>query len=35
MKILLDGCLPRKLAAALPEHDVTTVAEMGWSGLTH
>lgn len=25
MKILLDECLPRKLAAALPEHDVTDV----------
>ena len=32
MNILLDECLPRKPAAALPEHDVTTVAEMGWSG---
>ena len=32
MNILLDECLPRKPAAALPEHDVMTVAEMGWSG---
>jgi len=32
MKILLDECLPRKFASALHGHNVTTVADMGWSG---
>lgn len=32
MKILIDECLPRKLKLALPEHDVETVPEAGWSG---
>ncbi len=32
MQILIDECLPRKLKRELPEHDVQTVAEMGWSG---
>ena len=32
MRILIDECLPRKLKKQLPEHDVHTVAEMGWSG---
>lgn len=33
MRILLDECLPRRLKHALPEHEVRTVGEMGWSGL--
>jgi predicted nuclease of predicted toxin-antitoxin system len=33
MRILLDECLPRRLKHELPEHEVRTVAEMGWSGL--
>jgi len=32
MKILLDECLPRQLRHDLPDHDVTTVATMGWVG---
>lgn len=33
MHVLLDECLPgRKLKRAFPDHDVRTVAEMGWSG---
>ena len=31
MRVLLDECLPgRKLKLAFPDHDVYTVAEMGW-----
>jgi hypothetical protein len=33
MRILIDECLPRKLKHELPEHDVSTVAEMGWAGV--
>ena len=33
MKILLDECLPRKVKRLLPDYDVSTVIEMGWSGL--
>lgn len=33
MKVLLDECLPRKLAAALEEHTVYTVAQAGFRGL--
>lgn len=32
MRILLDECLPRRLRLELPDHEVRTVAEMGWSG---
>ena len=32
MRILLDESLPRPLARLLPEHDVRTVAAMGWGG---
>ncbi len=32
MKVLLDECLPRQLRHDLPDHDVTTVAAMGWAG---
>lgn len=32
MRILLDESLPRRLARLLPEHDVRTVAAMGWAG---
>lgn len=31
-KVLLDENLPRRLAEALPEHNVTTVSEHGWAG---
>ena len=33
MRILLDECLPRRLAAELTGHDVTTVSQSGWSGV--
>jgi len=33
MKLLLDECLPRKLKAGLPGHEVKTVPEMGWAGI--
>ena len=32
MRVLLDECLPRKLAFELPGHEVSTVAGVGWSG---
>ena len=35
MRILLDESLPRPLARLLPEHDVQTVAAMGWTGATN
>lgn len=33
MKLLLDECLPRKIKAGLPGHEVKTVPEMGWAGI--
>ncbi len=33
MKVLLDECVPRKLRRELPEHEVLTVTEQGWSGV--
>jgi hypothetical protein len=34
VRVLLDECLPgRKLKPAFPDHDVRTVAEMGWRGV--
>ena len=34
MRVLLDECLPgRKLKPAFPDHDVRTVADMGWRGV--
>ena len=33
MKILLDEDAPRQLRRYLPDHNVTTVQEMGWSGI--
>jgi len=33
MKVLLDECLPKKLKRELPDHEVTRVQEMGWSGI--
>lgn len=32
MRLLLDESLPRPLARLLPEHDIRTVAAMGWAG---
>ena len=33
MRLLLDECVPKRLKRELPEHDVRTVFETGWSGL--
>ena len=33
MKVLLDECVPRKLRRELPEQEVFTVTERGWSGI--
>ncbi|HEY0083952.1 MAG TPA: DUF5615 family PIN-like protein [Pyrinomonadaceae bacterium] len=33
MRVLLDECVPRKLKHELPEHEVLTVTERGWSGV--
>ena len=33
MRVLLDESLPRQLARLLPEHDVRTVAAVGWTGI--
>ena len=35
MKILLDECLPRRMAKLLPGHDVRTVRQMNWLGLSN
>jgi predicted nuclease of predicted toxin-antitoxin system len=33
MRILLDECLPRGLKAAIIDHSVSTVPEIGWGDL--
>lgn len=33
MRILLDACVPRRLANELPGHEVRTVPEIGWADL--
>ena len=33
MRVLLDGCVPRRLAEELPDHEVNTAPEMGWADL--
>ncbi len=33
MRIVLDECLPARLARHLPGHDVTTVPRMGWASV--
>ncbi len=33
MKVLLDECVPRKLKRELPDHEILTVTERGWSGI--
>ncbi len=32
-KVLLDECVDRRFARALPDHEVQSVASMGWSGI--
>lgn len=31
MRLLLDGCVPKRLKQGLSAHDVRTVPEMGWA----
>jgi hypothetical protein len=33
MRLLLDESIPVKFRRSLPNHDVRTVVEMGWSGV--
>jgi predicted nuclease of predicted toxin-antitoxin system len=33
MRLLLDESVPRGLRRSLPEHDVQTVGEAGWTGV--
>lgn len=33
MRIILDECIPTKLAASFVGHTVTTVAALGWNGI--
>jgi len=35
MRVLLDECVPLKLKRELAEHQVLTVTEHGWSGITN
>ena len=35
MQILLDECLPRDLGKSLTPHQVTTVPEKGWGGISN
>lgn len=35
MKVLLDECLPRKLGRLLVGHEVSTVPEAGWAGVSN
>lgn len=33
MRVLLDECVPRRFGSELGDHLVSTVVEMGWSGI--
>ncbi len=33
MRVLLDECVPRRLATLLVGHESATVPQMGWSGI--
>jgi hypothetical protein len=33
VKILLDECVDRRFAREFPEHEVSTVPQMGWVGI--
>ena len=35
MRVLLDECVPRGLRSYLTEHEVQTVSEAGWTGVTN
>ena len=33
MRVLLDGCVPSRLAGELQDHEVNTAPKMGWADL--
>jgi hypothetical protein len=33
VKVLLDECVPKRLARLLPGHEVRTVPQIGWAGV--
>ena len=35
MRLLLDESVPRRFRRALPSHEVKTVVEMGWGGISN
>ena len=35
MRVILDECMPRRLALELVGHSVSTVAQAGWSGFSN
>jgi hypothetical protein len=35
VKILFDECVDRRFAREFPEHEVRTVPQMGWAGITN
>jgi predicted nuclease of predicted toxin-antitoxin system len=35
MRVILDECLPKRLARELPGHEVTTVPAAGWAGVVN
>ena len=35
MRVVLDECLPKRLSRELPGHEVRTVQQMGWSGISN
>lgn len=35
MKLLLDENLPKRLKQDFPEHEISTVRDQGWNGLTN
>ena len=35
MRVILDECLPKRLARELPGHDVTTAPAAGWADVVN
>jgi hypothetical protein len=35
MRVVLDGCLPKRLTLELRGHDAFTVQQLGWSGISN
>jgi len=35
VRVLLDECLPRRLRRELPGHEIATVSEAGWAGVSN